>query len=149
MFINQISVYLENSNGTLRSLTKILAEKGIDLLAMSMADTTHFGIVRIIVRESDIESAVISLRENGFISKTNRVLCVSVPNEPAGLDKVLSVIEENNISIEYLYSLNYIIENNASIVLRLSSQDMEKKDIADIMQQNNIKTIDQETINKL
>lgn len=149
MLITQISVYLENNKGTLRSLTKTLAENDIDMLALSIADTTSFGIVRIVVREPDIETAVKALRENGFMAKTNHVICIAVPNQPAGLDKALAVIEENNISIEYMYSLNYIIGNKALMVLRLKSEEMERSKIAELLSENDIVMITQEDINKL
>ena len=149
MLITQISVYLENIKGTLRSLTKTLAENNIDMLALSIADTTNFGIVRIVVRENDIEAAIKALRDNGFVAKTNHVIGIAVPNQPAGLDKALAVIEENNVSIEYMYSLNYIIGNNALMVLRLNAQDMTKDEIAKMLQDNEITTISQEDVNKL
>lgn len=149
MLITQISVYLENSKGTLRSLTKLLAENNIDMLALSIADTTQFGIVRIVVREKDIETAIGALRENGFMAKTNHVIGIAVPNQPAGLDKALAVIEENNISIEYMYSLNYIIGNKALMVLRLKADNIDKEAISKILADNSIMTISQEEINKL
>ena len=149
MLITQISVYLENIMGTLRSHTKTLAENNIDMLALSIADTTNFGIVRIVVRENDIDSAIKALRDNGFVAKTNHVIGIAVPNQPAGLDKALAVIEENNVSIEYMYSLNYIIGNNALMVLRLNAQDMTKDEIAKMLQDNEITTISQEDVNKL
>ncbi|MBQ4648592.1 MAG: ACT domain-containing protein [Clostridia bacterium] len=149
MLITQISVYLENIKGTLRSLTKTLAENNIDMLALSIADTTNFGIVRIVVRENDIDSAIKALRDNGFVAKTNHVIGIAVPNQPAGLDKALAVIEENNVSIEYMYSLNYIIGNNALMVLRLNAQDMTKDEIAKMLRDNEITTISQEDVNKL
>ena len=121
MFITQISVYLENNKGTLRTLTKVLGENSIDILALSIADTTNFGIVRLVTREADTQKAIEVLKENGFIAKTNDVICVAVQNQPAGLDSVLEIIEDSNISIEYMYSLNYIIGNKALIVLRLSA----------------------------
>ncbi len=149
MFITQISVYLENSRGTLRSLTKILADKGINLLAMSVADTAHFGIIRIVVREAEADLAIQTLRENGFVAKTNHVFCVAVPNQPAGLDRVLEVIEKNNISVEYMYSLNCIIGSNALLVLRLSAEGMDKDAIADVLCKNDVKLIKQDEINLL
>ena len=149
MFITQLSVYLENDKGTLRSLTKILAENNIDILALSVADTTHFGIIRIVVREGDIDVAIKTLRENGFMAKTNNVVCVAVPNQPSGLDSVLAVIEKNNISIEYMYSLNYIIGNKALLVLRLSAENMEKEQIAETLLKQGITLIKQEEINRL
>lgn len=149
MLITQISVYLENNKGTLRSLTKTLAENKIDMLALSIADTTNFGIVRIIVREKDIEPATKALRENGFMAKTNHVIGIAVPNQPAGLDSALATIEANNISIEYMYSLNYNIGSKAIMALRLSSQDMKKEDIDKMLSDNNVMTVSQEDINRL
>lgn len=149
MFIKQISVYLENSKGTLRTLTKTLAENNIDMLALSIADTLHFGITRIVVREDDVEPAITALRENGFMAKTSQVLCVAVPNQPAGLDSVLSIIEENNISIEYMYSLNYIIGNKAMMILRLAAENMEAEEIANLLSQKDVMTVNQADINRL
>ncbi len=149
MFITQISAYLQNSKGTLRTLTKTLAESKIDILALSIADTTDFGIVRIVVREADIDAAIKALRENGFLAKTNNVLCVAVPNRAAGLDSVLAIIEENNISIEYMYSLNYIIGNKALMVLRLSAENMNKEQIAEMLARKDVLMVNQKEINLL
>lgn len=149
MLITQISVYLENNQGTLRSLTKTLAEHNIDMLALSVADTLHFGIVRILVREADIAPAVAALSENGFMAKTNHVLCTAVPNQPAGLDSVLAVIEKNSISIEYMYSLNYSFGNKALLVLRLSCEDKDGEAIAQALAEQGVMTISQEEINRL
>jgi hypothetical protein len=83
------------------------------------------------------------------MAKTNNVICIAVPNKPAGLDSALQVIEENNISIEYMYSLNYIIKNQALMVLRLSSQNKDKQQIAKILEDNNIQIVTQQQINAL
>ncbi len=149
MFITQISVYLENDKGTLRMLTKTLGENDIDIIALSIADTTNFGIVRLVTKEADTEKAINKLRENGFVAKINHVICVAVPNRPAGLDGVLKIIEENNISIEYMYSLNYIIGNKALIVLRLSAENMEKEQIADLIASEGVVLVNQDEINIL
>ena len=149
MFVTQISVYLENNKGTLRELTKTLAEKGIDMLALSIADTTHFGIIRLIVREADVDKTISALRTNGFVAKTNNVICVAVPNKPAGLDGVLEIIEKEEISIEYIYSLYYNIGSKALIILRLSSENMEKEQIAELLTEKGVSLINQEEINLL
>ena len=149
MFITQISVYLENNKGTLRSLTKTLAEHNIDMIALSIADTTSFGIVRIVVRSADVKPAIAALHDNGFIAKVSQVLCVAVPNQPAGLDRVLAIIEEKNISIEYMYSLYYNIENKALMVLRLATQDVEKEDLAKLFETNNVMMITQDIIDNM
>lgn len=149
MFITQISVYLENNKGTLRTLTKTLGENNIDMLALSIADTTHFGIIRIVVREKDIEKAMSILKENGFVAKTNKVICASVPNQPMGLDNVLEIIEKYEISIEYMYSLNYIIGNKALMILRLSSKNSDKEEIASMLSDAGVLMVTQEQINNL
>lgn len=149
MFITQISVYLENNKGTLRTLTKTLGESNIDILALSIADTTNFGIVRLVTRESDTDKAINALKENGFIAKTSQVCCIAVPNKPAGLDSVLEIVEENNLSIEYMYSLNYNIGNKALIVLRLSAENTEMENIADLLSKQGVTLVNQDEINIL
>lgn len=149
MYITQISVYLENNKGTLRMLTKTLADTGVDMLALSVADTTHFGITRIVVRESDVEMAMNALRDNGFVAKKNEVICVAVANQPAGLDGVLKVIEENGISVEYMYSLNYNIGNKALIVLKLAKEGKTSAELQECLAENGVRLINQEEINLL
>lgn len=149
MFTTQISVYLENNKGTLRTLTKVLGENNIDILALSIADTSNFGIVRIVVREVDIDNAIKALKSEGFIAKTNSVLCIAVANKSAGLDSALAVVEENNISIDYMYSLNYNIGSKALIMLKLSSDGMDKEQIASLLDEKDVKIVKQEEINIL
>ena len=149
MYITQISVYLENDHGTLRTLTKTLAGAGIDLLGMSIADTANFGIARIVVREADFNGAITALINEGFMARKNQVLCAAVPNKPAGLDSVLAVIEENGIFIEYMYSFNYNLDGNALMILRLSSKDMDEEAIAKLLTDNGVKLVSQDAVNAL
>lgn len=149
MTITQISVYLENTRGALRTLTKTLADAEIDLLALSVADTESFGIVRIVVRERDFETALNALRENGFMAKKNHVFCVSVPNRPAGLDSVLAVIDEMGISVEYMYSFNYNIDGCALMILRLTSPKEEREALAAQLTDKGVRLIGQEQVNAL
>jgi hypothetical protein len=145
MFIAQISVFLENARGTLREMTKLLAENEIDIMALSIADTTNFGIVRLIVREAYIDKALNSLKNAGFMIKKTDVLCIGVPNKPGALDNILAVIEEANVSIEYIYSFNYNVDGNALFVLRL----MESDKVIGLFKERNIKMYSQEEINRL
>lgn len=145
MKIKQISVYLENVKGTLRKLTKNLADNSIDIKAMSVADTTSFGIVRLIVKESDIAKTTEVLRNAGFATRENHVVCVSVPNKPAGLDSVLEILDNNHISIEYMYTFNYSIDGNAVLILRLQDNDEAEKLLID----GGVKIICQEDINNI
>ena len=142
MYITQISVYLENNHGTLRSLTKTLADSGIDMLGMSIADTSSFGIARIVVREKDFSPAVSALIDAGFMAMKNQVLCAAVPNKPAGL-------EDKNIFIEYMYSFNYSMDGNALMILRLSSETMDHDAIAKLLTDSGVKLCSQEEVNAL
>lgn len=143
--ITQISVFLQNHSGTLRALTRTLAASAIDLMALSVADTADFGVVRIVVREKDLERACGALREAGYMAKTNHVLCVSVPNRPAGLDEVLAVLEKAALSVEYMYSFNYSVDGNALMILRLSDQ----TNAEELLASSGIRLVTQEEINRL
>ncbi len=145
MFIHQITVFLENMKGTLSKLTTLLASKRIDILAMSIADTSGFGLVRLIVRESDNEQCLALLKEAGYSARKNHVICVRVPNEPGGLNRVLCLLDSEGISIEYLYSFNYSEEKNALIIFRLS--DREKG--LEIFKANGISIFTQDEINSI
>ncbi|MBQ7981960.1 MAG: acetolactate synthase [Clostridia bacterium] len=149
MYITQISVYLENNHGTLRTLTRTLADAGIDMLGMSIADTTNFGIARIVVREADFSGAIAALIDAGFMARKNQVLCAAVPNKPAGLDSVLAVIEEKGIFIEYMYSFNYNLDGNALMILRLSSETMSDDCIAAALNDGGVKLVSQVEVNAL
>ena len=149
MYITQISVYLENDHGTLRTLTKTLADAGIDMLGMSIADTANFGIARIVVREADFNGAITALINAGFMARKNQVLCAAVPNKPAGLDSVLAVIEDLGIFIEYMYSFNYNLDGNALMILRLSSDKMDEAQIAEALISRGVKLVAQASVNAL
>ena len=121
MFISQISVFLENNHGTLRAMTELLGKGGIDLLALSIADTQSFGIVRMIVHSDQIDQAMALLKADGYIVKLNHVICASVPDRPLGLSELLAVIEQAGLSVEYMYSFLRTNESGkAHMILRLN-----------------------------
>ncbi len=121
MFISQISVFLENNPGTLRAMTELLGKGGIDLLALSIADTQSFGIVRMIVHSDQIEQSMTLLKEGGYIARLNHVICASVPDRPLGLAELLTVIERAELSVEYMYSfLRTNANGKAHMILRLN-----------------------------
>ena len=123
MFIKQISVFLENTPGTLRELTNLLGKGGIDLMALSIADTKSFGIVRLIVADEQIDPALELLRGAGFVAKVNNVICAVVEDRPLGLNDLLEKIEAIGVSVEYMYSFLRATGENALIIVRLSEQD--------------------------
>lgn len=102
MTLNQISVFVENKPGKLQMLTDILAKHNINMRALSLAETSEFGIVRIIADSLDAASAV--LREEGFVHTITKVLGVSIPDEPGGLNRVLKVLSAVGVNIEYMYA---------------------------------------------
>lgn len=131
MSVLQISVYLENVKGTLCKVTSLLAEQKIDILALTIADTAGFGLVRLIVREKDLAPALTQLQESGYSARINPVLCLKVPNEPGGLNKVLQLLEAANVGIEYMYSFNYSKDGQALLIFRLTDVEAGTKAIAD------------------
>ncbi len=123
MYIKQISVFLQNIRGTLYSLTEYLGNNGVDLKAISVADTANFGIVRFIIDQDKIDETAKLLRDNGYSVHVNHVICVSIPDKPAGLAQILGMLESEHISVEYLYSFFRNIGDNAMLILRLSDRE--------------------------
>ena len=123
MFIKQISVFLENRPGTLRELTEKLGSNGIDIRELSVADTQHFGIVRMIIRSNVIDEAMALLKSEGYTARINTVICTEIPDEAGGLAKLLGLIEDADLSVEYMYSFRRNAAGNVLLVLRLSEQE--------------------------
>ena len=103
MSVKQISVFLENKPGCLHEMTKVLADSNIDLRGLSLAETSEFGIVRLIV--DDVLGTATVLKDAGFVSSLTDVIAVEVPNVPGGLNKVLEILHGSKINIEYMYAI--------------------------------------------
>ena len=116
--VYQISVFLENRAGQFAEITMILAENGIDLRAISIAETADYGILRMIV--DDAQKATSILMQHGYLLTMTPVLVVSVPDQPGGIAPVLATLAEGNIDIEYMYSLFTHIAGKAYIVFRVA-----------------------------
>ena len=116
--VYQISVFLENRAGQFAEITTILADNGVDLRAISIAETADYGILRMIV--DDAQKATSILMQHGYLLTMTPVLVVSVPDQPGGIAPVLSALAEGNIDIEYMYSLFTHIEGKAYIVFRVA-----------------------------
>ena len=117
MFVKQISVFLENKPGNLAQVTKILEENNIDISAVSIADTTEFGILRMIVDKPEKAESVIKSAK--FPVSTTEVLAVEVSDKPGGLNNALQVLKEAGISIEYIYSFIKRNDDKALILFRV------------------------------
>ena len=117
MYIQQISVFMENSPGKLAAFTRLLGEASIDLISLSIADTTNFGILRCIV--DDYEHTVDVIAKAGYTVRLTEVLGAVVPDRPGGLAEVLAILSEEGISIEYLYSFVRNAGKNALLIFRV------------------------------
>ena len=117
MEIYQISVFLENQTGKLYELTDILSKNGIDLRAIHIAETSDYGILRVITQ--DTEKAIKVLAEQGFIATKTPVLAVGVNDEPGGLTSLLHILSEENFDVEYMYSIFGQPNGLAYMILRV------------------------------
>ncbi len=120
MSIHQISVFLENRAGQLAQITKLLAQAHVDIRAISIAETSDYGLARMIVDDSQKASSI--LLEHGDILSMTPVWAVEVPDRPSGLADLLSVLAENHVDVEYMYSLFTHKDGHAYMVLRISDE---------------------------
>ncbi len=143
MFVTQISVFLENKPGKLAQLTEVLQENNVDISAISVADTTEFGIVRMIVDKP--KEAVAAIKAARFPVSTTEVLAVEVSDKPGGLNYALQVLRKANISIEYIYS--FIKRNGDKALILFRVEDSAKA--IEVLQSAGIKLYTNEEINLL
>ncbi len=137
MAIRQLSVFLENKKGTLHEITDVLAKADIDLRSMCIADTSDYGIVRVIA--NDPERAIKVLNEAGHTANIRAVTAFAVPDCPGGLAKVLKLLEENSVDIEYMYALVTTSVDKAYAVMR--TDDDAKTE--NILKENGIELLDE------
>ena len=140
MKIEQLSIFLENKAGRLAEVTKALADAKVNIRALSLADTSDFGILRLIV--NDPAKAKNALRESGFTVGVNTVVAVEVPDHPGGLDKILTLLEESEVNVEYMYAYVRPLSSQAVLIFRFDKTD----EALELMRKNNIVTIRGETI---
>ena len=120
MHIHQISVFLENRTGQLAEITGLLAQEGIDIRAISIAETADYGLARLIVDDSHRASSI--LLQHGDILSMTPVWAVEVPDSPGGLSELLSLLAQEQIDVEYMYSLFTHRDGMAYMVLRVSNE---------------------------
>ncbi len=140
MFIKQLSIFVENKPGRLHSIMDALSGGGVDISALSIADTTDFGILRVIV--SDIDKARAILREIGVVSKITDVIAVYIDHKIGGLSAVLDHISDAGIGIEYMYAFLGRTEGKALMVLKADDEDM----ACEVLSSNGIKIASAEEI---
>ena len=144
MSVKQISVFLENRPGCLFEMTKALADSNIDMRGLSLAETSDFGIVRLIV--DDVDGTAKVLKDSGFVSSLTDVLAVSVANVPGGLSRVLEVLHDADINVEYMYAiLGNKRSENAYMIFRVN--DNEKA--STVLNDAGVKLVDQSELSAL
>ncbi|RDV84325.1 ACT domain-containing protein [Ammonifex thiophilus] len=121
MSVKQISVFLENKSGRLAAVARLLASRGINIRALSIADTSDFGILRLIVDRP--EEAYRALKEEGFTVSLTDVLAVAVPDRPGGLAPALEALSEANLNIEYLYAFVARHADQALVLLKVDDRE--------------------------
>ena len=139
MTVKQLSVFVENRRGRLGEVLAVLKEHGVNILSMSLADTTEYGLLRLIV--SDAEKGRASLIEAGFSSMVTEVLIIKIPHRAGSLQEILEVISAASISIEYMYGLSVGAED-ACVVMKTG-------DLApamDVLRENGIETLTAEEL---
>ena len=143
MKVEQISVFMENVPGRLEHITRILKDADINIRTLSLADTSDFGILRMIV--NDVETANRVLRENGFTVSRTTVVAVEVPDRPGGLHSILAVLAQNQINVEYMYAFVQQSGSNAIIIFRFDRTDQ----AIEILHQNKIPIVPGEKLYNL
>ena len=118
MSLKQLTVFVPNEQGSLVAITETLAKHNVNLRALSIADTEEFGILRLIV--NDTETGYKILSDEGFLIKLTDVVGVKIGDEPGKLSKALAVLDEANINMEYLYAFMSRTEKHAYVVLRVA-----------------------------
>jgi len=121
MKVEQISIFIENKSGRLAEITRILGDAGINIRALSLADTSDFGILRLIV--DNVETAKAVLKEKGFTVSKTEVVAVEVPDRPGGLSSLLQTLDAHRINVEYMYAFVERCGGNAVIIFRFDETD--------------------------
>ncbi|MDR0248762.1 MAG: ACT domain-containing protein [Oscillospiraceae bacterium] len=121
MIVNQISVFVENRPGRLAEITGILAAGGVDIRALSIADTSDFGILRLIVNDPERTDKL--LREAGVTSGKTAVIAVKLADEPGSLHKILTILSNHDVVVEYAYAFITRKDSDAYVILKVANND--------------------------
>ena len=140
MKVDQLSIFLENRAGRLADVTRVLSEAGVNIRALSLADTSDFGILRLIV--SDFEKAKNTLKEKGFTVGRTTVVAVEVNDKPGGLHAILEALQKENINVEYMYAFVQQSGKGAVIIFRFDRTD----EAIELLQKNKFNIIPGKTL---
>ena len=143
MNVEQISIFLENKSGRLAEVMGVLYEAGINIRALYLADTADFGILRLIV--NDTEKARKALKENGFTVEKTKVIAIEVPDKPGGLSSILNTIKDEGINVEYMYAFVEKSGENAIVIFRFD--ELEKS--IEVLRKAGVKIMEGEELSAL
>jgi hypothetical protein len=143
MKVEQISIFLENKSGRLAEVTEVLSKNGVNIRALSLADTADFGILRLIVNDPEKTKKV--LKEDGFTVAKNEVVAVVVPDRPGGLAGILKTLNGKSINVEYMYAFVQKSEGNAVLIFRFD----EVEHAIETLQKAGVRTLSGEEVQQL
>lgn len=143
MTVNQISIFLENKPESLSQLTEVLAENKVNMRALMLADTSDFGIARIIADDAEKVAEILKMRD--YIVNVTGVIAIVIPDESGSLNKILKLLGENGRNVEYMYGFTGRKTNMACMILRCT--DIQKTE--EILEKNGIHTISQEELSDI
>lgn len=138
--VEQISIFVENKAGRLAEVTRVLSEAGVNIRALSLADTSDFGILRLIVDNNDKAKAV--LKERGFTVGKTDVVAVEVEDSPGGLSRILDILSQQNVNVEYMYAFVQHSGKDAVIIFRFDDINTAVK----LLQENDVRVLEGETV---
>lgn len=136
IYVDQLSIFLENKEGRILNILDIIENLDVNIRALSLADTSEFGILRLIVTNPSL--VMKELEDKGFIVKITKVIAVSITDEPGGLNQVLRLLDENKINLEYLYAFIEQKTYNAIVILKLEDMD----NALEVLKEGNANIID-------
>jgi len=127
MRIKQLSLFLENRNGSVNAVCQVLKQNNINIKTLSLADTQQFGILRLLVQNPEECKSI--LEKSGFVVKVTEVLALLVPDHPGGLADILAILDRHQLSIEYMYAFTFGREDQAVIVFRFENPELAVKEL--------------------
>lgn len=143
MTIRQISVFVENKPGMLAKLAEVLNNSGINMHALSLAETKDFGIIRLIV--DDPFNTIHVLKEHQYICSITKVIGIAIDNKPGSLGKVMKVLGDNDINVEYTYAFTAGVNDKACMIFRVGSNEK----AIEVLSKNGIRPLCQDDLYSL
>ena len=143
MIIKQLSIFVENKKGRLAEITKAIAAADVDIRALSIADTTDFGILRLIVNKPDVAAA--ALKEKGITVSVTNVIAIGIDDVPGAFSKPMKILADAGIDVEYMYAFITRKSEKAYVILRVADNDSAAKVLID----NGVELLDEEGFHEL